>query len=283
MCGLVGPLGVQHVQSMRTIPEDNLAYPVLIALDTESTGSGFFLRANDVLYLVTAKHVLVNPKNDSIHGKSAELTCQTKDIRDRSVSKITIDLTKVELLKHADADVAAIKMGTTQQTSDAGSYSITYSDGVSVTARGKGGIVHVLAGEATKLLEEVLVSNDVILYGYPTSLNLLPSLSFDFSRPLLRKGIIANVYPEQGTIILDCPAYYGNSGGPVVEIDPDLSGTRHKVIGVVSEFIPFIEPWENKQNGLVQLEVSNSGYSVAVSMDKVFELISFKKGGESPK
>ena len=46
------------------------------------------------------------------------------------------------------------------------------------------------------------------------------------------------------------------------------------LIGVLAEFIPYTETWENKRNKLTHLEVSNSGYSVVTPIDKVLELIS---------
>lgn len=52
--------------AQRAIPDDNLAYPVLINLTdcTSNVGSiqatGFFLNAPSATYLVTARHVLFN-------------------------------------------------------------------------------------------------------------------------------------------------------------------------------------------------------------------------------
>jgi hypothetical protein len=46
----------------RAIPDDNLAYPVLITLKTANGtlgyGSGVYLSTDNAMYLVTAKHVL---------------------------------------------------------------------------------------------------------------------------------------------------------------------------------------------------------------------------------
>ncbi len=43
------------------LPEDNLLYPVILALDNGMTGSGFYLNSNTSLYFVTARHVLGSP------------------------------------------------------------------------------------------------------------------------------------------------------------------------------------------------------------------------------
>ena len=50
---------------MRNLPEDNLAYSILIKFDTGSSASGFFLRADNKLFLVTARHVLFDEQNNS--------------------------------------------------------------------------------------------------------------------------------------------------------------------------------------------------------------------------
>lgn len=44
-------------ESIRDIPDDNLAYPVLL-VSGNSTGSGFFYNKEDATYLITARHVL---------------------------------------------------------------------------------------------------------------------------------------------------------------------------------------------------------------------------------
>jgi hypothetical protein len=52
-------------QAKRLIPDDNLAYPILITLKSGngtsiSSGSGFYLNTATAIYLVTAKHVLAS-------------------------------------------------------------------------------------------------------------------------------------------------------------------------------------------------------------------------------
>lgn len=51
-------------QAARQIPDDNLAYPVLLTLKTDSktfTGTAFYLRMTNRIVLVTARHVLFEP------------------------------------------------------------------------------------------------------------------------------------------------------------------------------------------------------------------------------
>ena len=59
------------------------------------------------------------------------------------------------------------------------------------------------------------------------------------------------------------------------EIEEVKPFSRHfQVIGVISQFVPFAETWENKTHRYQNITISNSGYAVAVSMDSVLELIS---------
>lgn len=260
---------------MRNIPDDNLAYPVFIQVGENATGSGFLLSATDNLYLVTARHVLYG--NNGLKSNSVKLTCQTKDVSDDRTIVFKLDLNVQIPMAHNTADVAAVHLGLREKIADSNEYNVHLNEGIQIVGKGKFNTVSVKSETSTKLLAEVLVSNDVFVYGYPTSLGLKNSPQFDFNKPLLRKGIVANIYPKQGTIILDCPVYYGNSGGPVVEVEHHPSGNHHHVIGVVSQFIPYVQQWHNPPSGIVNTEFHNSGYSVAVSMDKVFEIIGYKK------
>ena len=129
--------------------------------------------------------------------------------------------------------------------------------------------------DTVKKFENVLTANTIYVFGYPTSLGIKELPQIDPLRPLLRLGIVAGTNPAHKTIILDCPSYPGNSGGPVLEVDQvDLVNRRFHVIGVVSQFVPFAETWVNVTHKYQNLTISNSGYTVAVSMDPVLELIS---------
>lgn len=267
---------------MRNIPEDNLAYPKLIKFE-KSSGSGFSLMASNKIFLITAKHVLFDKENN-LRGEKIILISQTPGIDDESIIEHSIDFSKLDeknILKHDTFDIAAIEMGTIKENTIIKNY-IEYNKGIDILTEKRNTIISVDADKATKLLKDVLVSNDVFLYGYPTSLGLKSDPQFDYNKPLLRKGIVANIYRNLGTIIIDCPVYYGNSGGPIVEVEANIEedgeSFSHKVIGVVSKFIPFEEKLVNPRNGLVQhTEYINSGYSVAIAMDKVFELIGYTK------
>src|SRR5678816_2840239 len=54
------------------LPEDNLAYPVQV-LAQGGGGTGFFVRRDRDLFLVTARHVLINPLTGQLWSREATL------------------------------------------------------------------------------------------------------------------------------------------------------------------------------------------------------------------
>jgi S1-C subfamily serine protease len=110
-----------------------------------------------------------------------------------------------------------------------------------------------------------------MVFGYPTSLGLQQSPQLDPLRPLLRKGIVAGTNPATRFLVLDCPVYFGNSGGPVLELDRQPFGTSLSIIGVVDQYVPFVQQ-AGSQTIAMQVE-TNSGYSLAIPMDFVLELL----------
>jgi hypothetical protein len=75
------------------------------------------------------------------------------------------------------------------------------------------------------------IGNSVWLFGYPTS---LANDDLDLKTPLLRAGIVAGI-TKRHQIVLDCPSYFGNSGGLAVE----LVDERQYGIGVAIKMVPF--------------------------------------------
>ena len=122
--------------------------------------------------------------------------------------------------------------------------------------------------EGVKTLNEVIVGNEVIMYGYPTSLGLQQIPQIDPLTPLLRKGVVAAKSLQRRSLVLDCPAYFGNSGGPVFEIDRGTTQISFRLIGVVTNYVPFIAT--DARTFVMQ---TNSGYSVATPMDAVLQLV----------
>jgi len=275
---LLGTILVQELQEYghgsQAIPDDNLAYPVLITLKSGQQGSGFFFNTSNASFLVTARHILFKEKSDELNDANAEIVSYAKDPADQTKNMFALDLAalkKYGLIKRsADHDVAVLRVGTA--TKEDNRSFVKVSEGVSAIQTAKTGILGI--GESTaKRFSEVLTGNQVFIFGYPTSLGLRTIPQIDYAKPLLRSGIVAGTNEKSKTIILDCAAYGGNSGGAVLELEVVESGTKYRIIGVVSQFVPAIETWTNFPHGYVNTNVYNSGYTVATPMDFVLDLV----------
>ena len=261
----------------RSIPDDNLAYPVLITLRTGSTGSGFFLNTSTNVYLVTARHVLMDGQAASVQCPLAELVSYSGDPDDHTANRIVLDLGLLFSNKcvkaHTTCDVMAVRLFSSVTNGvHCPRGQMAALPGVAVAQSSSNGVVSVKL-DAVKRYDDVLVANEVYLFGNPSSLGIQEIPQLDPFRPLLRKGIVAALNDKSHSIVLDCPAYPGSSGGPVLEADSDHIGRQMRVIGVVCQFVPNAELWVNASNGFANRSISNSGYSIAIPMDPVLELI----------
>ncbi len=127
--------------------------------------------------------------------------------------------------------------------------------------------------QQAKPFSDVLIGNDVIVFGYPNSVGIPQQSDIDREKPLVRRGIIAGKNEKEKRIILDCPIYQGNSGGPAVQVIESWGEKRFEIIGVVVAVIPLKEDTQNVQFGYTNSNYSNTGLSVALPMDFVFELL----------
>jgi len=175
------------------------------------------------------------------------------------------------IYSHKSHDVACVKIGSIYIEENLKKLDLI--QGVRIQ-RAPGSDLLCVNIKSTKTYKEVLEANEVFLFGYPVSIGIRNMAQIDYSRPLLRKGIVAGKNDSLMTIIIDCISNKGNSGGPVVEVER-VSATKisFKVIGLVSESVPLAETWVNKTYGYGYYTFSNSGYTVLVPIDKILELI----------
>jgi hypothetical protein len=241
---------------------DNLTYATLLSLDSgKSSGSGFFLSVNGVDYLITARHVLYD--DDKLRCEDLLISSQNSRGQIEDSKMFEIDMKSAHVLDSKTDDVAAIKFGSIEKSE--------FSDHISIVQEGLSETFSINQEEQTRLLEEIRIANDVYLVGFPTSLIFQNSKHFDPGKPLLRKGIVAGINANDNTFIIDCSAYYGNSGAPILEVCED---NELRVIGIVSRYIPFVVEWKNnREMSVTHAEYLNSGYSVCVPMNAVLKLI----------
>jgi Trypsin-like peptidase domain len=271
---------VNLASARRMIPDDNLAYPVLVILKNKSGatlgfGSGVYFGTANAEYLVTAKHVITSglpnekTRQAEVPDLVLELVSYSNDLPNPQRILLRVDfkmlLDRGDVKPHKTRDVAVVKLGTLKEQQDH-SLMTFFAPGVTKVEFADSGLV-TAAMVAVRKFDEVLVGNDAILYGYPASLGLPESQQFDPLRPLLRRALIAGKDPQRHSLIIDGPVYRGNSGGPVFEIDPEPPDTYFHLVGIMIEFIPLTERAPDFTMLL------NSGYSIAEPMDFVLELI----------
>jgi len=256
------------------LPEDNLAYPVQVVV-SGGGGTGFFVRRERELFLVTARHVLFDVLTGRLRASELTLRALSKDVHERAVTVIHVNAAQLEDAKQIRADeprdVAVVRLATMRPDG------LNTTPGVVVTEKAKGAIV-VAPFEYLTRYGDVDISSQIFMFGYP-SVGMAGSAQIDHTRPLVRGGIVAGLNPELKTIIIDAPVNHGNSGGPVVQ----LSRTnRLRIIGIATQFVPVPEdvlplrPEDTPSPGpsRTMLALGNSGYGVVASADSIIELIS---------
>jgi len=110
----------------RAIPDDNLLYPVLITVESQtgaqSFGSGFYLSKDGITYLVTAKHVLIPPPFNGQPFIPITLKCMSYSSKIVQEDRIYdtaayTNLNAQGLIKLSpDRDVAVVKLAYTVTT-----------------------------------------------------------------------------------------------------------------------------------------------------------------------
>lgn len=261
------------------LPNNNLNYPVRI-LAGNSSGSGFVIGNDDKnnVYIVTAKHVLyyqdTNTKEFKVFSDKIKIVCNTFSEPYEHKSPRIYELNLSELISdnnlkcHSSQDVVVIKFGSRKEGK------IIFSKGITLLQEAEGSIItYELSG--SRKFDDVEISNDVFVLGYPSSLSSPDMKQINYDLPLVRKGIIAGKNFENRTLILDCPVYGGNSGGLALEINLDTSNNINiHLIGVIVQFVPFVEQWQNtKFPSLFNTSYQNSGYSIVLPVDFIVGLI----------
>jgi len=264
--------GVARAQAY--LPEDNLAYPVQV-LVPDGGGTGFFVRRDRELFLVTARHVIFDVLTGRLHAPELTLRALSKDVHESAVTVIRVNAAQLEdarqIRTDEPRDVAVVRLASLRTDG------LNTTPGVVVTEKSKGAIV-VAPFEYLTRYADVDVSSQIFMFGYP-SVGVAGSSQIDRTRPLVRGGIVAGLNAALKTIIIDAPVNHGNSGGPVVQLS---RANRLRIIGIATQFVPVPEdvlplkpeaPAPGPAPGTM-LALGNSGYGVVASADAIIELIS---------
>lgn len=278
------PLFPSPLLSASAIPEEYAKYPVMITLDTGSSASGFYFHDNQRgIYFVTARHVIFE-SDQAGHVKKPRgirallLSYPAEDAETPIFMELNLPKLWQDgaLILHEFQDVVLVRLGTI--TTQGAVREIALSEGVLRKAFSGQEMTGTILGANPDMIQkfpEVLIGNEVFLFGFPTSLGIQDYPQIDYRRPLLRKGIVAGKNEENRTIILDCATHFGNSGGPVIEVEQDsLTETRFSIIGMVVEYVPVqASDTYGSQKKLKISRTENSGYSVVLPMDVILDMI----------
>ncbi|MBN1384806.1 MAG: trypsin-like peptidase domain-containing protein [Elusimicrobia bacterium] len=253
-------------------------------------GSGFLFNKNEhkPAYIITAKHVLINPETGKLNSEKIRCTCFTKGFKEEIPVICIIDLNQIIKDKNiylSSNDVATIKLAETDEKDKKIKHiseGIKFLNDTTSMPFNEDRPFLVVGNEGVKLFNDVELTTDVIFLGFPMSLNLNKQLSGN--QLLCSKGIVAGKNEINKTIIIDKGVYHGNSGCPVFAFTKNFfaipSGFREETkfffIGIVTEYIPYIE------NNLIKSKISissstysigNAGYSVVEPYDTIIDII----------
>ena len=182
---------VLGAQLPRQLPDDNLAYPVLVDLGT-TTATGFFVRGERHLFLVTASHVFFDPTRTTLKRPSAVTEALSTDPLEAAKNINKLDLVMLrkngDLRASAEGDVVVVRMAALSKPTG----ELEPVPGVEILEQSKRNIVAARLRTLARF-SDVRVSNTVIVFGYPITIGLPASPQIDFSRPLLRSGIVAGM------------------------------------------------------------------------------------------
>jgi hypothetical protein len=255
------------------LPEDNLAYPVRIEVPGGG-GTGFFVRREREIFLVTARHVLFDITTGQLRSRELTLRAPSKDVNEAAVSVVRVNAAQLqeanEIRTDDRRDVAVLRFAT--QVRDG----LNTTPGVVFVEKSKGAMIVAPFSYLTPY-RDVNISSQIFMFGYPV-IGFADAPQIDTAKPLVRGGIVAGLNAALGTIIIDAPINHGNSGGPVVQ----LAGNKLRIIGIATQYVPVpedvvaLKPRDSSGSSQPPpvIALGNSGYGVVASADSIIDLIS---------
>ena len=264
--------------SLYQLPDSVIASAVRISNTDRTIGSGFlYMTESNDIYLVTAKHVLVNKSGNLINDFiTVHATKLIQESRFPIHVSINFDEAPESILKHASRDICAVKIMHFVKQKTPNSITIGYPEyvvpGKSDTNTGD---FKFIARTKIGVFDSVELASECFLIGFPHSLRKHNQKEIEIFFPLLRKGIIAGKNHQERLIVLDCEVNYGNSGGPAFQVN-FIAGNKvqFKLFGIISSFLPYSEEYANIRNPSLKHEyIQNSGYSVVVPIDFLGDII----------
>jgi hypothetical protein len=233
-----------------------------------TAGSGFLFEAPQGVFLVTARHVLLQADGQLLDNRLV-VGPQFRPGGAVASPAFTLDLALLrsmgELRAHPQLDAVVVRLARGGRA--AASRPEILEGVLAVGAAAIGPWTALPTPEDCLNFAEVQEGAGAMMIGFPVSLTAIlttPGAQADI--PLLRRGAVAGRFPGGPLIITDIPSLPGNSGGPVAQQLPG-GGDRWKLIGLLSGLLA-----KQVAVGTNDFEI-HTGYSFVVPMDAVRELI----------
>lgn len=180
----------------------------------ESTGTGFFYKYKDTLFLVTNKHVLENAEKIEFMTVTQDENANV-DYHSMTATSLDEDYLQNKSFGHpsADVDIQAIYMSNAPFMRE-----IPNREPLVFTISDK------IVPDKTKL-EELFAIEDVVFVGYPNSMwdkvNHLPIVRTGTTASLLKMD-----FNGQPKFLIDASVFPGSSGSPVFILNETFYGNR---------------------------------------------------------
>ncbi len=238
-------------------------YATFLRIDFgESTGSGFRVILESKEFLITAKHVVYEITYNNLGVITKEtlkgdilLTSMNYDGAVPFAYSANVNLANSKILTFPEKDIVLIEL----------------VEGVNYDITEKGLDISPVNAADLDIFANIEIASNVYIVGFPSS--LVDPKDFEVERPLLRHGIVAGINSKNNTFIIDSPAFYGNSGGPVLQ----RNEKGIFIIGLVSRYIPFVTDWFNsREQNYTRQEFYNSGYAICEPLDDIINYL-YKK------
>ena len=256
-----------------------LLYCSLVKFSCNSnTGTGFFLRFNSRLFVVTAAHVLANKTEISF-----EYANDCTDWIENRLKRVVLDPDEVyQYDRHFynEKDVTAIHISTDGSP----------EKGVD----GDVDIPNCFDLDSCQIFDEVEIGTQAYSLGFPVHIKDESQPTFDPDRAILRSGLVIDrhvldgkckVLWDDGTqhsenfenrkvLVLQVPTFPGDSGSPVVSADAggiNLIGVMTNVIPLAKDIRPFFG------TGRKEYRTANLSSSGICTGDSITDLMNWIK------
>jgi hypothetical protein len=226
------------------------------------TATGFLVKVDNIIHLVTAKHVIVNPKTDTFIDGQMLVFLNSKDGKIQARSLDDIKSIGLHWIFHENkrVDIGMIPFPVSIQED---SFK-TVPDDLFVSS------------------DQFYEVFDIFFLSYQPGINIQRSIS-----PIIRSGAISMMNDDK-TFFIDAAVFPGNSGSPVflkpysmTYNEKGISPIRGGFIGVIGEYIPYSEAAVSLQTGRVRVVFEeNTGLSKVWSVSFLKEIVEseiFKK------